>query len=161
MGHPREERNHPELGGDCEHLSTKLLIEIANQGAASMAINLDRLQPAEQREVGVYLPYYQGNKRAVLPRAISLYRQGNLEGERKIEGGDDISFVASWHVSSLPADLTRCRIQFDGDADLSYEVTMANFEFIDHLIEVIITHKRYHKVDFSKGFYRKLLQRDD
>lgn len=126
-----------------------------------MASNLDQLQPAENREVGVYMPYYQGNKRAVLPRAISLYRQGNLEGERKIEGADNIPFVASWHVSSLPADLTRCRIQFDGNADLSYEVTMANFEFIDYLIDVIITHKRYHFVDFSKGFYRKLLLLDD
>ncbi|WP_254564416.1 type IV pilus biogenesis protein EbsA [Oscillatoria sp. HE19RPO] len=126
-----------------------------------MGNNLDQLQPADNREIGVYIPYYQGNKRAVLPRAISLYRQGNLEGERKIEGGENIPFVASWHVSSLPADLTRCRIQFDGNADLSYEVTMANFEFIDHLIDVIISHKRYHSVDFSKGFYRKLLLLDD
>ncbi|MBK4732175.1 hypothetical protein JJD41_20230 [Oxynema sp. CENA135] len=125
-----------------------------------MATNLEKLQPADNREVGVYMPYYQGNKRAVLPRAIGLYRQGSLEGERKIENGEDVPFVASWHVSTLPADLTRCRLQFDGNAELSYEITMANFEFIDFLIDVIIGFKRYQIVDFSKPFYRKLLQMD-
>lgn len=38
----------------------------------------------------------------------------------------------------LPADLTRCRLQFDGDADLSYEMVMATFEFVDFLFDVIV-----------------------
>ncbi len=124
-------------------------------------MSIDKLQPADQRLVGVYMPYYQGNRRTILPRAITLYRQGNLEGARKIEGGENIPFVATWNVSTLPADLTRCRVQFDGNAELSYEVTMASFEFIDCLIDVMINFQRLHLVDFSKAFYRKLLRQDD
>lgn len=127
-----------------------------------MATNLEQLQPADKRIVGIYLPYYtQEKKRVLLPRAITLYRQGHLEGERKIEGGENIKFVASWQVSSLPADPTRCRVQFDGNADLSYQLNMTNVDFINFLIELIENHRRHHLVDFSKGFYKKLLQRHD
>lgn len=123
--------------------------------------SLEKLQPASQRDVSVYMPYYQGNKRNALPLAISLYQQGSIEGTRKIEGGKGIPFVASWSVSPLPADLTRCRIQFDGSAELSYEIVMANFEFINFLIEVLFTFKRLRTIDFSQPFYRKLLRMDD
>jgi len=109
----------------------------------------------------VYTPYYQGRKRNALPFAISLYQRGNLEGNRNIEGGESIPFVATWNVSSLPADLTRCRIQFDGNAELSYEMTLANFEFIDFLIDVIFNVKASRITDFSQPFYRKLLRLDD
>lgn len=127
-----------------------------------MPNNLEQLQPADKRIVGIYLPYYnQQKKRVMLPRAITLYRQGNLEGERKIEGGENIKFVASWQVSSLPADLTRCRVQFDGNADLNYQMTIVNVDFINFLIDLIENYRRYKVVDFSKGFYRKLLQRND
>lgn len=124
-------------------------------------MSIEQLQPANPRDVNVYTPYYQGSKRGALPYAISLYQKGNLEGLRKIEGGDSIPFVVSWNVSSLPADLTRCRMQFDGNAELSYEMTMANFEFVDFLIEVIINFKRSRLADFSQSFYRKLLRIDD
>jgi hypothetical protein len=124
-------------------------------------MSIEQLQPANPRDVNVYTPYYQGGKRGALPYAISLYQKGNLEGLRKIEGGDSIPFVVSWNVSSLPADLTRCRMQFDGNAELSYEMTMANFEFVDFLIEVIISFKRSRLADFSQSFYRKLLRIDD
>jgi hypothetical protein len=124
-------------------------------------MSLEKLQPANPRDVNVYAPYYQGRKRSALPLAISLYQMGNLEGTRKIEGGDSISFVASWSVSSLPADLTRCRLQFDGNAELSYEVTLANFEFVDFLIEVLFYFKSNRIPDFSQAFYRKLLRLDD
>jgi len=40
---------------------------------------------------------------------------GSSEGKRKIEASDSIPFVATWNVSNLPADLTRCRMQFDGN----------------------------------------------
>lgn len=123
--------------------------------------SLENLKPAKPQEVNVYMPYYQGRKRNALPYAISLYREGNLEGSRTIEGGESIPFVATWNVSTLPADLTRCRIQFDGNADLSYELTLANFEFIDHLIEVLFSIKSAKITDFSQTFYRKLLRLEE
>jgi hypothetical protein len=121
----------------------------------------DQLQPASQQQSIVYLPYIQGNKRNLLPYAISLYQKGVLEGQRKIEGSDNIPFVATWNVSTLPSDLTRCRIQFDGNAELSYEVMMASFEFMICLIELMENYKRDKITDFSKSFYRKLLRLDD
>lgn len=122
---------------------------------------IETLQPANAREVNVYAPYYQGRKRSALPLAISLYQRGNFEGSRRIEGGESIPFVATWHMSPLPADITRCRMQFDGEADLSYEVTMANFEFVDYLIDVIFNYKASRIADFSQSFYRKLLRMDE
>lgn len=124
-------------------------------------MGLEQLQSANPRDVNVYAPYYQGRKKNALPLAISLYQKGSLEGSRKIEGGESIPFVASWNVSSLPADLVRCRMQFDGNAELSYELTMANFEFVDFLIDVIFTFRASRIVDFSQTFYRKLLRLDD
>ncbi|NJL84984.1 MAG: hypothetical protein HC886_01800 [Leptolyngbyaceae cyanobacterium SM1_1_3] len=126
-----------------------------------MSISIDEIQPASKQDIGVYLPYYQGTKRQVLPYAISLYKQGNLEGERMIEGGESVPFIATWNVSMLPADLTHCRMQFEGDADLSYEVTMATFEFVDFLIDVVYSIRRKRPADFAKPFYRKLLRLDD
>lgn len=121
-------------------------------------MSIEQLQPANQQQASVYLPYIQSAKRNFLPYALSLYQKGVLEGKRKIEGGDSIPFVASWNVASLPSDLTRCRIQFDGNADLSYEVMMASFEFMNFLIELMENYKRYRLTDFSQGFYRKLLR---
>lgn len=124
-------------------------------------MDIDQIPPANPQRVNVYAPYYQGNKRNWLPKAIGLYEKGVLEGERKIEGGDSIPFVATWNVAMLPSDLTRCRLQFDGNAELSYEVTLANNEFVNYLIEVIMTFKASRTIDFSKGFYRKLLRLDE
>lgn len=119
---------------------------------------IEQLKPADQGAVAVYMPYYQGAKRNMLPLAISLYQGGNLEGQRKIEGGDSIPFVATWFVSKLPSELTRCRMIFDGNAELSYEVTLTNSEFVDFLIEVITSFRRTQSTDFSQAFYRKLLK---
>jgi hypothetical protein len=127
-----------------------------------MSTSLDKLQPAPQAKVGIYLPYYKSpNQRIALPHAIGLYDSGSLEGERLIEGGKNIPFVATWNVSSLPADLTRCRLQFDGNADFSYEVTIPNYDFINFLIELLINFKRSHVVDFHRKFYSKLLNMED
>ncbi len=123
--------------------------------------SIDKLQPAPQGACAVYIPYYQGVKKQVLPLAISLYQQGSLEGQRKIEGGEDIPFVASWLTSNLPSELTRCRFQFDGNAELSYEIMMANSEFINFLIDVIMNFKRSKVADFPQAFYRKLLKIDE
>ena len=124
-------------------------------------MSIEKLKPADKGAIGVYMPYYQGAKRNILPLAISLYQKGSLEGHRQIEGGESIPFVATWFVSNLPADLTRCRLQFDGNAELSYEINMANYEFINHLIEVIMNFKRSRLTDFSQAFYRKLLRIDE
>lgn len=124
-------------------------------------MSIEQLQPANQQDVRVYIPYFQGNKRNFLALAISLYQQGVLEGQRKIEGGDSIPFVATWNVSTLPADLIRCRMQFDGNAELSYETMMQSAQFVDFLIEVILVFKRARIIDFSKAFYRKLLRIDE
>lgn len=124
-------------------------------------MSIQQLQPANPQELRVYLPYFQGNKRNTLPLAISLLKKGVLEGQRKVEGGDGIPFIATWNISSLPADLIRCRMQFDGNAELSYELLMQSSEFIDFLIDVILNFQRTRVTDFSKMFYRKLLRQDE
>jgi hypothetical protein len=126
-----------------------------------MSLTFEAIQPAGKQDISVYMPYYQGNKKNALPYAIALYKEGNLEGARQIEGADSIAFVATWNVSMLPADLTRCRMQFEGDTDLSYEITMATFEFVDFLFDVIVALRHKRPADFSQGFYRKLLRLDD
>jgi hypothetical protein len=121
--------------------------------------NLDQLEPASKGDVLIYQPYYPKDKHNVLPYAISLYYIGYLEGSRIIEGGSAIPFVASWYVSKLPSELTRCRLQFEGQAELSYEITILNAEFIDFLIEAIkIAKLNEGDADFPQGFYRKLLR---
>lgn len=122
--------------------------------------SIEQLQPAPKEIVALYLPYYTRDKHGVLPYALNLYQQGFLEGERQIEGGEGIAFVATWLVSKLPSELTRCRLQFAGQAELSYEVTQGNSEFIDCLIEVINGFKQSRVTDFPNGFYRKLLKFD-
>nr|WP_228040951.1 type IV pilus biogenesis protein EbsA [Nodosilinea sp. LEGE 07088] len=126
-----------------------------------MSLTFEAIQPAGKQEISVYMPYYQGSKRNALPYAIALYKQGNLEGERQIEASDSIAFLATWNVSMLPADLTRCQMQFASDSDLSYEITMATFEFIDFLFDVIVALRQKRPADFSQNFYRKLLRLDE
>ncbi|PSO55112.1 MAG: hypothetical protein BRC40_01385 [Cyanobacteria bacterium QH_8_48_120] len=124
-------------------------------------MSIEKLQPATQADVSVYAPYCHGNKRNLLPLAISLYQKGYLEGERQIEESESIPFVASWYVSKLPAELTRCRLQFNGNAELNYEVSMANSEFVNYLTEVIKKFKHSRSADFPKEFYQKLLKMDN
>jgi len=116
------------------------------------------LQPAADQDVTIYAPYYQGQKRTVLPLAIALYQRGNLEGSRPIEGGSQVPFIATWFVSKLPPELTRCRLQFDGSAELTYEIDMTNSDFIAYLIDVIRSHQASGVADFPKEFYQKLLR---
>lgn len=123
--------------------------------------NIETLQPASEQETVMYKPYYSKDECEILPYALSLYKQGFLEGQRNIEGEDSIPFIATWPVSKLPAELTRCRMQFEGNADLSYEVNLSNSEFVKYLISLIKTFKSSRKVDFSQPFYRKLLRFDD
>jgi hypothetical protein len=121
---------------------------------------IDELKPASQMEVQLYRPYCPKTKHNTLPYAISLYQNGSLEGERHIEGGDPIAFVASWFVSKLPAEITRCTITFDGKADLSYQIPISNADFVNFLIELIDKHKKNHIADFPQAFYKKLLNKE-
>ncbi len=118
-------------------------------------------KPASQAECVVYAPYYQGIKKDLLPQAIGLYQKGNLEGERPIEDASPIPFLATWTVSKLPSDMTICALQFDGNAELSYEMTLTNSEFINYLIDVVRSHNASSAVDFSQDFYRRLLRIDE
>lgn len=125
-------------------------------------LDIDRLEPANKADVLVYLPYYPNkDKQKILPLALTLYKRGQLEGQRYIEGGEGISFVASWFISKLPAELTNCRLMFGGQADLNYEMTILNSEFMDYLIELILIHRETQCVDFPQPFYRKLLRFDE
>ncbi|NJK28584.1 MAG: hypothetical protein HC925_09410 [Coleofasciculaceae cyanobacterium SM2_3_26] len=126
-----------------------------------MSSSLEKLKPAEQRQAALYMPYCPSSRRNALPLALGLYQKSNLEGERQIEGGKNIPFVATWSVSALPSDFTRCRLQFDGDAELSYEIAIPNSEFVKFLIDVLMNYKKNRVVDFQPAFYRKLLRIDD
>ena len=121
----------------------------------------EQLQPATPQQASVYLPYIQSGKRIFLPYAIGLYQNLVLEGNRKIESSENIPFIATWNITTLPSDLTRCRMQFDGNAELSYEVMLASFEFINFLIEILENYKRQRLTDFSQSFYRKLLRLEE
>jgi hypothetical protein len=124
-------------------------------------MSIDQLQAVNKEQTTLYIPYIQLSKRNLLPYALSLYQKGVLEGYRKIESGNNIPFVATWNITTLPSDLIRCRMQFDGNPELTYEVMMANFEFVSLLIELLQNYKRYRYTDFSPNFYRKLLRADD
>jgi len=118
---------------------------------------IENLKPAGRDTVIPYSPYAPKEK-SWLPLAISLYKEGRLEGQRPIEGGKPIPFIATWTISSLPLEQTRLRLQFEGSAEHSYEISLQNADFICHLISVI---KNYHKegvVDFPKDLYRALLK---
>jgi hypothetical protein len=117
------------------------------------------LKAAAPQEVSIYVPYYrEPNKRQALPYAISLYKQGEITGERHIERNPAVSFMAVWRVANLPSDLVLCRVAFEDDADMSYEITLENSEFVGYLIDVvsIIRDKGY--VDFPQNFYSKLFR---
>ena len=125
-------------------------------------MSIQQLQPANEKELKYFQIYFKGsNKLNILPLAFSLLKKGEMEGQRKIEGSDDIPFIATWNVSTLPADLIRCRMQFDGNADLSYEILLQSSEFIDFLIDVILNFQRTRITDFSKTFYRRLLRMEE
>ncbi len=117
------------------------------------------LKAAAPQEVSIYMPYYrEPNKRQALPYAISLYKQGEITGERHVEGSPAISFMAVWRVANLPSDLALCRLTFDGDADMSYEMTLENSEFVGYLIDVVSSIRDRGYVDFPQVFYSKLFR---
>jgi len=121
-----------------------------------MAIELTK---ASEQEVFVYKPYYrEANKQKALPYAISLYKKGEITGERHIEGSAAISFAAVWRVANLPSDPILCRVTFDGEADMTYEIVLENSEFVGYLIDVVSTINDKSYVDFPQVFYGKLFR---
>jgi hypothetical protein len=121
-----------------------------------MAIELKAAAP---QEVSIYMPYYrEPNKRQALPYAISLYKQGEISGERLIEGSSAISFVAVWRVANLPSDPVLCRLTFGGEAEMSYEMVLENSEFVGYLIDVVSSIRDKNHVDFPQIFYSKLFR---
>ena len=125
--------------------------------------NIEKLQPANQDDTKLYRPFYNKEQQEILPYALSLYQQGYLEGARLIESQEQISFLATWYVSKskLPYEKTRCRIQFNSNAELSYELNLSHKEFIEYLILLIGNFKKTRQVDFAQKFYRKLLRMED
>lgn len=116
-----------------------------------------KIKPAPSSEVSIYLPYYPVARRPILPFALGLYKCGMLEGQRKIESGPGIAFVATWDIKTLPSDTTTSRIRFiDGDQFLDYELYLSNTEFIGYLMESINAGEPG-LLDFPAQFYRKLL----
>lgn len=117
------------------------------------------LKAAPMQDVAIYAPYYkEPAKKTALPYAISLYKQGELEGQRDVEGGSTIPFVANWRTSMLPSDLTICTVIFEGNPELKYEVTMENSKFVDYLIDIVATIRDKGVADFPQIFYSKLFR---
>ena len=123
-----------------------------------MTLEIEAASPAD---VAVYTPYYAVGRRPFLPQAVGLYKRQSLEGKRQIEGEAPIPFVATWPSLPLPSDLTLCQVQFDQDAELTYEISLANFEFVEFLIDVVNLVSRGKDPDFSTAFYKQLMKRED
>jgi hypothetical protein len=118
------------------------------------------LKAAAAQDVAIYMPYYKREQQQALPYAITLYKQGELQGERQIEGSLPVAFVATWRVSNLPSDLTLCNVTFEagGDDRYKYEITLVNSEFVNYLIEIVIQIRDTQIADFPQTFYSKLFR---
>lgn len=115
------------------------------------------LREAPAQDIAIYMPYFRdANRRASLRYAITLYKSGELVGERVIEGGANVPFVATWRVANLPNDFTLCKLLFNNQPELSYELQIVNEKFIDHLIDVVNLFQDKQEVDFPRIFYSKL-----
>ncbi len=123
----------------------------------------DEITPASPDKVNLYMPYFMKSmaRRNMLPKAITLYYKGGLTGYRNVANEEKIPFVANWVMRDLPGDMTRCRMQFEENADLIYELSMMNSEFISFLIDWLISCKDADIPDFPQFFYRKLLKMED
>ena len=123
----------------------------------------DEITPASPDKVNLYMPYFMKSmaRRNMLPKAITLYHKGSLTGYRNVANEEQIPFAANWIMRDLPGDTTRCRMQFEENADLIYELSMMNSEFISFLIDWLISCKDADIPDFPQFFYRKLLKMEE
>lgn len=118
------------------------------------------LREASPQEVGLYSPYVKKDpeRRAQLSYAIGLYKTGELVGERVVEGGLNVPFVATWRVANTPLDFTLCKFIFDNRPELSYELQLRNDAFMEYLIDVILLYNQKQEIDFPISFYSKLFR---
>ena len=123
----------------------------------------DEIIPATADKVNLYAPYFMKStaKRQVLPKAITLYQKGGLEGYRSIEGGEKIPYTTNWVIQNLPGDLTRCSMVFNENTDLTYDTNLMNAELIGFLIDWLINVRDTNTPDFPQYFYRKLMKIED
>jgi hypothetical protein len=123
----------------------------------------DEIIPATPDKVNLYAPYFMKStaKRNLLPKAITLYYKGGLDGYRAIEGGEKIPYVTNWAIQHLPGDLTRCTMMFNDSVDLTYEINLMNSELIGYLIDWLINLRDVNSPDFPHLFYRKLMRIED
>ena len=123
----------------------------------------DEIIPAAADKVNLYAPYFMKStaKRQVLPKAITLYQKGGLEGYRSIEGGEKIPYTTNWVIQNLPGDLTRCSMVFNENTDLTYDTNLMNAELIGFLIDWLINVRDTNTPDFPQYFYRKLMKIED
>jgi hypothetical protein len=124
---------------------------------------VEEIIPASPDKVNLYMPYFMKSmaRRNMLPKAITLYYRGGLNGYRNVANEETIPFVANWVMRDLPGDMTRCRVQFEENADLIYELSLLNSDFISFLIDWLISYKDAEVPDFPQIFYRKLLKIED
>jgi hypothetical protein len=120
------------------------------------------LKAASAQELGMYGIYFSkqpANKRENLTFGIDLFQQGELNGERQIENSPSIPFQATWKANSLPGTPVVCRVTFDNDADMIYELELdKTTSFIIYLIDVVILYKTKKVVDFPQDFYFELFR---
>jgi hypothetical protein len=124
---------------------------------------VEEIIPASPDKVNLYMPYFMKSmaRRNMLPKAITLYYRGGLNGYRNVANEETIPFIANWVMRDLPGDMTRCRVQFEENADLIYELSLLNSDFISFLIDWLISYKDAEVPDFPQIFYRKLLKIED
>jgi hypothetical protein len=123
----------------------------------------NEITPASPDKVNLYMPYFMKSmaRRNMLPKAITLYFKGGLSGYRNVANEEKIPFVANWIMRDLPGDMTRCRMQFEENPDLIYELNMLNSDFISFLIDWLISCKDADIPDFPQLFYQKLLKMEE
>lgn len=118
------------------------------------------IQASPTGDVVLYLPYCKRDQQQALPYGISLYKIGNLQGERQVEGSSPVPFSAFWKVSTLPVDPIICTVIFTNEVneEYKYEIELQSLQLVNYLIEVIILDRETQVVDFSQAFYVKLFR---
>ncbi len=121
-----------------------------------MALELKQASP---QEVQIYIPYYrEPAKKTALPYAIGLYKQGELQGERLVENAPPVPFAMTWRPTNLPSDPVLCKVTFEGNPEMTYEVSLQNSEFVSYLIDFVIGHREKQTLDLPSGFYFRLFR---
>ncbi|MFN3927554.1 MAG: type IV pilus biogenesis protein EbsA [Pseudanabaenaceae cyanobacterium] len=122
-----------------------------------MAIELKQAPP---QEVNQYIMWFrEPEKRQALPYALTLYKMGEVNGQREIEGYPPVSFRANWRVSSLPTDINLCKVTFETmPEEMTYEIQLPNHKLVDFLIDMTKSIHGKGVADFPQGFYAELFR---